>query len=75
MLKLLWSRLRRGSATVPFPSAATGLPERFRGRPVLDPARCGPECRTCAAAAPSQFLRIERAGRPEIRRPPAPMAR
>jgi Ni,Fe-hydrogenase III small subunit len=66
MLRLIWSRLRRGPATVPLPGGTPALPERFRGRPVLDPARCGPDCRACAAAAPSRFLQIDRHGRPEI---------
>jgi len=66
VLRLLWSRLRRGTATLPFPSPPPELPERFRGRPVLDPARCGSGCRACAAAAPTPFLQIAADGRPRV---------
>src|SRR5512143_1382687 len=61
MLRYLLGRLRRGSETLPFP-AATPLPERYRGRPALDRARCPDGCRACAAAAPSDLLRLDAAG-------------
>lgn len=36
MLRTLVTRLRQGQRTIPFPPKAPALPERFRGRPVLD---------------------------------------
>jgi Ni,Fe-hydrogenase III small subunit/Pyruvate/2-oxoacid:ferredoxin oxidoreductase delta subunit len=33
-----------------------GMPERFRGRPVLDPARCPDGCRECVAACPTDAI-------------------
>ena len=38
---------------MPFPPSGTALPERFRGRPLLDGARCGGSCAECAARSPS----------------------
>ncbi|HEX7077114.1 MAG TPA: NADH-quinone oxidoreductase subunit NuoB [Candidatus Eisenbacteria bacterium] len=42
MLRLLLTRLRQGRRTVPFPPPSSALPERYRGRPVVEPARRGP---------------------------------
>lgn len=41
MLTWLRTRLRQGIRTTRFPPDGDALPERFRGRPVRDPARCG----------------------------------
>jgi len=50
----LLRRLVEGSRTGAFPpDGATALPERFRGRPVLDASRCGESCAECAARSPS----------------------
>src|SRR5437016_1696402 len=62
MLRLLAARLRRGSSTIPFPPREAGLPERFRGRPALDPARCANRLERCGAGAPSRLVRIDRGG-------------
>jgi Ni,Fe-hydrogenase III small subunit/NAD-dependent dihydropyrimidine dehydrogenase PreA subunit len=53
MLELLRARLRNGRATIADPTDASGLPERFRGRPIVDAARCGDGCRECANACPT----------------------
>ena len=66
MLKYLLGRLRRGSHTLPYPRAVPALPERYRGRPVLDRARCPDGCRACADAAPSGFLRVDGDGAPTL---------
>jgi Ni,Fe-hydrogenase III small subunit/formate hydrogenlyase subunit 6/NADH:ubiquinone oxidoreductase subunit I len=66
MLKYLLGRLRRGSHTLPYPREVPALPERYRGRPVLDRARCPGGCRVCADAAPSGFLRLDGAGVPAL---------
>jgi Ni,Fe-hydrogenase III small subunit len=65
MLRYLLGRLRRGGHTQPFPARAP-LPERYRGRPVLDRARCADACRACAAGAPSGFLRMGADGVPAL---------
>ena len=41
MLSWLRARLRQGIRTVRFPADRDDFPERFRGRPVRDPACCG----------------------------------
>jgi Ni,Fe-hydrogenase III small subunit/formate hydrogenlyase subunit 6/NADH:ubiquinone oxidoreductase subunit I len=48
MLNLLKTRLKQGYRTLPFPDRPPILPDRFRGRPVLDPA--------CAAAAAEDWF-------------------
>ncbi len=56
MLDWLRARLQQGIRTSPFPRGGADFPERFRGRPTRDPARCGDGCRQCAGRAPSAFL-------------------
>ena len=54
MLKTLLTRWHQGSRTMAYPDGpAPALPERFRGRPVLDAARCPDGCRECVAACPT----------------------
>jgi Ni,Fe-hydrogenase III small subunit/Pyruvate/2-oxoacid:ferredoxin oxidoreductase delta subunit len=53
MLKYLTARLQQGHRTVVFPRAEPSLPDRFRGRPSLDTARCPEGCQDCATACPT----------------------
>jgi len=53
MMNLLKARLRQGYKTQAFPPAVNPLPERFRGLPVLDAAKCPEGCRACADACPT----------------------
>ena len=52
LLELLKARLRQGTKTSGYPRAEVTLPERFRGRPVLSPEKCGEGCHACAEACP-----------------------
>lgn len=53
MLKIILTRLRQGHHTMKYPDGpAPALPDRFRGRPVIDPAKCKTGCQTCAEACP-----------------------
>ena len=53
MFKALLERLRQGHRTFPFLKKQPELPERFRGRPVLDAAKC-PDCDgACVSACPT----------------------
>ncbi|MFA7249749.1 MAG: 4Fe-4S binding protein [Dehalococcoidia bacterium] len=53
MIKAIQARIRQGHRTMAFPPAAPGLPARFRGLPVLQPAMCTDGCRACADACPT----------------------
>lgn len=52
MVHSLIERLRQGYRTMPFPRTPPPLAKRFRGRPVLEPGRCGAGCRACLEACP-----------------------
>ncbi|HUL60369.1 MAG TPA: 4Fe-4S dicluster domain-containing protein [Anaeromyxobacteraceae bacterium] len=56
MIDILQFRLRYGQQTVAFPDGPPRFPERFRGRPVVDPARCPDGCRACADACPTEAI-------------------
>lgn len=62
MLDWIRTRLQQGIRTSRFPQDGAEFPERFRGRPVRDAARCPDGCRQCAERAPSAFLQGERHG-------------
>jgi Ni,Fe-hydrogenase III small subunit/NAD-dependent dihydropyrimidine dehydrogenase PreA subunit len=53
VLKALRARLNQGRRTIPFPDGAPPLPDRFRGLPRIDAARCGPGCSACLDACPT----------------------
>ena len=53
MLKALIERVRQGQRTIRFPGQAPVLPERFLGRPVIDPANCADGCRECGESCPT----------------------
>ncbi len=55
MLDFLRTRWTQGTRTSSFPDGGADFPDRFRGRPVLDPSRCG-DCRHCRDALPSPLL-------------------
>jgi len=57
--------LKQGHATLPFPAqAAPELPDRFRGRPVFDAAKCPDGCAQCQEACPTQAIRVD--GKPSV---------
>jgi Ni,Fe-hydrogenase III small subunit/formate hydrogenlyase subunit 6/NADH:ubiquinone oxidoreductase subunit I len=56
MIDILAFRLRYGRQTVAFPDGAPKFPARFRGRPVVDAARCGDGCDACADACPTEAI-------------------
>ena len=54
MLKILLERLRQGHRTIRYPDGPPpDMPDRFRGRPVIDSAKCADGCRACADACPT----------------------
>jgi Ni,Fe-hydrogenase III small subunit/NAD-dependent dihydropyrimidine dehydrogenase PreA subunit len=53
MFRVIKARMRQGYRTVRYPDGPPpALPERFRGMPSVDPARCADGCARCAAACP-----------------------
>ena len=52
MWTILRERLRQGHRTAPYPKQEPTLPERFRGRPLLQPERCPSGCSVCAGRCP-----------------------
>ena len=56
MLKTLLARVHQGRRTMPYPDGAPALPDRFRGLPIVDPNRCGPDCAACIDACPTTAI-------------------
>ncbi len=65
MFKTLLARARQGHRTTPYPVSDAGLPALFRGRPVLDPAKCLDGCAACVDVCPTDALSVSAAG-PEL---------
>lgn len=62
MLKVLMARLRQGHRTSTYPVQEPTLPDRFRGLPIVDAARCSTGCRDCADACPTEAIAIDGKG-------------
>ncbi|MDE3244630.1 MAG: 4Fe-4S binding protein, partial [Acidobacteriota bacterium] len=59
MIHILLSRLRQGRRTLPHPKPLPALPERFRGRPVVDASKCARDgCRVCEEACPTEAITL-----------------
>ena len=58
MFSIFMARLKQGHRTIRYPKKPPVLPDRFKGLPVLDPARCGAGCGGCAEACPTGALAL-----------------
>ncbi len=58
MWKILKTRFQQGYRTSDFPNGPSGLPERFRGRPVVSSRPCAAGCSACAESCPTQAIAI-----------------
>jgi Ni,Fe-hydrogenase III small subunit/NAD-dependent dihydropyrimidine dehydrogenase PreA subunit len=56
MLKALLQRARQGHRTIDFPGTEPVLPDRFRGRPIIDATRCPDACKECVQACPTDAI-------------------
>lgn len=56
MIEIIKNRLEQGYRTSKFPDEDPGLPERFRGRPVLRPELCAAGCTACIDVCPTQAV-------------------
>jgi Ni,Fe-hydrogenase III small subunit/Pyruvate/2-oxoacid:ferredoxin oxidoreductase delta subunit len=60
MLKATRARLQQGHRTVAFPKGTPTLPDRYRGRPEIERAKCPTDCRECIAACPTDAITAEK---------------
>jgi len=59
VIKALLARLQQKHRTVSFPKGTPVLPERFRGRPVVDFAKCAAGCKLCVDSCPTGAIKKE----------------
>lgn len=60
MLSIIRERIKQKRRTMAFPAAPPPLlPDRFRGLPVLDAARCPDGCRACADGCPADAIAFD----------------
>ena len=65
MIQVSLARLHQGHRTIAYPAQEPTLPDRFRGLPVIDAAKCVDGCRACAQACPTDAITLE-AGQPRL---------
>jgi Ni,Fe-hydrogenase III small subunit/Pyruvate/2-oxoacid:ferredoxin oxidoreductase delta subunit len=63
MSGILRTRLRFGRQTIAYPDGPARFPERFRGRPALQPQRCREGCRECEEVCPTEAITRPAPGR------------
>jgi Ni,Fe-hydrogenase III small subunit/formate hydrogenlyase subunit 6/NADH:ubiquinone oxidoreductase subunit I len=56
MFNFIRTRLKQGHRTQDYPKQAPLMPDRFRGRPLIDSAQCKSGCQSCADACPTDAI-------------------
>lgn len=56
MLKTLVARIQQRHRTIAWPAKAPTVPDRLRGRPVIDSTRCPADCNKCAEVCPTAAI-------------------
>jgi Ni,Fe-hydrogenase III small subunit/Pyruvate/2-oxoacid:ferredoxin oxidoreductase delta subunit len=60
MLKVILARLQQKHRTMKYPDAPPpAMPDRFRGRPMVDFSKCTGNCRACADVCPTNAIRMD----------------
>ncbi len=59
MFSALYTRIKQGRKTIPFPDKPPVLPERFLGRPEIDAGQCDPDCNACRSVCPTEAIAQE----------------
>jgi len=59
MIRNILERLRQKHRTIPYPLELPVLPDRLRGLPAVDAAKCEDGCRACAEACPTDAITTE----------------
>ena len=62
MWRVIRARLKQGHRTIGYPASEHALPDRFRGRPVVDHGKCPAGCHDCADACPTDAITLDDAG-------------
>lgn len=67
MIRILLARWQQKHRTIKYPDGpAPAVSDRFRGRPVIDAARCAAGCGACAGVCPTGALRVSEQGQATI---------
>jgi Ni,Fe-hydrogenase III small subunit/NAD-dependent dihydropyrimidine dehydrogenase PreA subunit len=62
VLQISFARWQQGHRTIDYPAKVPPLPDRFRGLPVIDAAKCPDGCRACAEACPTDAIAVTPGG-------------
>ena len=67
MMRILLARLQQGHRTMDYPDGPPPpLPDRFRGAPVIDTAKCPDGGRLCVEACPTDAIALTTSGRVRV---------
>jgi Ni,Fe-hydrogenase III small subunit/NAD-dependent dihydropyrimidine dehydrogenase PreA subunit len=56
MMNVLLKTIHQKNRTINYPKSVPPLPERFRGLPVIDRAKCAADCKRCIEVCPTNAL-------------------